>query len=70
MLILLAVLLSAEPRQPPAKVEGGVRVSVTIVEAVAASGRHWNPVGDPSQREVVLKEVDGRLQLLRLTEYQ
>ena len=70
MLILLAALVSTESRQPPAKVEGRARVSVTIVEAVAASGRQWNPMGGPSQREVVLKEADGRLQLLRLTEYQ
>lgn len=70
MLILLAVLVSAESRQPPAKVERSARASVIIVEAVTASGRDWNPVGDPNQRETVLRDANGRWQRLRLTEYQ
>jgi hypothetical protein len=70
VLFLLAVLISAKSHQPPAKVEARARASVIIVDAVAGSGRDWNPAGDPSQREVVLKEADGRLLRLRLTEHQ
>jgi hypothetical protein len=70
MIILIAVLTMISDAPPRPRVSRNARASVTIARGGEISSRTWNPVSKPSQREVLNKEIDGRIVLIRLTEYE
>jgi hypothetical protein len=69
-MISLLAALAALAGPPTARVEVSARASITIVRGQPISERSWDPRKQPSQREILTKDADGRQQLLRLTEFQ
>lgn len=70
MIILIAALTTIGDAEPKPKLALRARVSVTIAHGREISSRTWSPVSQPSQREIIKKEKDGRTVRIRLTEFQ
>lgn len=66
----LALLLAASIGSIPVKPSNQARAAVTILRPYVASPQSWEPRSKPNQREVVIREKDGRQTRLRLTEFE
>lgn len=70
MIILLAALTTIGIGAPAPKIAREGQAIVTIVEGREISSRSWMPSSQPSQREIIKTEKDGRPTLIRLTEFE
>lgn len=70
MIILLAALATIGNAEPTPKLAHKARASITIVRGREISSRTWKPILQPAQREIIIKEKDGRPSLIRLTEFE
>lgn len=70
-MILIFALLAGAPIVPPLpNAVGRGRATVVIISGQVISAQSWNPAYNAAQRQVVRKEPDGSLTLLRLTEFE
>jgi hypothetical protein len=70
MVLLLAMISAAAASPPPVKVVSHARASIVVLQPHRASAQTWSPASSPNQREVRLREADGRETKIRLTEFE
>lgn len=70
MIILLAALTAIVSGKSTLQVNHEVRVSAAIIRGHEISSKTWKTGSQPSQREIIKKEKDGRTILIRLTEFE
>ena len=69
--MIVFLVLAANTGSPaPGLAERRTRVSVTIAKGQRVSSETWDPKKNRSQREVIKKQRDGSLVLVRLTEFE
>jgi hypothetical protein len=68
MLVLLA--LSAASVPTATKVESNAQATVRVLKSASASKAAWATSASPHKKEVLVKEDDGRLTLVRIVEFE
>ncbi len=72
LIALAATINSASDRSVVRNVQvsGSAQIKGRVILGHAASALHWKPRSQANQREVLKIEKDGRVVLLRLTEFE
>lgn len=70
MIILYALLGAIAANESKTTRTPDARAVVVIVQGSEISPRTWKPATRPSQREITIKEKDGRRVLVRLSEFE
>ncbi len=70
MILLMALLATSGTGYPAAKATRNAQARGTILLGSEISAKTWKPRSNPTQREVIHIEKDGRRTLLRLTEFK
>ncbi len=70
MFLSLALLASVPIVSLRQNVQSRVRATVVIVRGQPISAQSWDPANNARQRQIVHQESDGRLIVLRLTEFE
>lgn len=69
---MLAVLIfaaaSAAASSAAARVESAAQAKVRVLSAVTASRDGWNKNSSPHKKVILVKELDGRLTLVRVVD--
>lgn len=70
MFIPLALLASSSVVSPTPKVESHARAVVVIAGGQEISAHSWDPANNTTQKQILRQEPNGRLTVLRLTEFE
>lgn len=70
MFLMIALLASSPIVSPRPNAVSRGRATVVIIRGQTISARSWDPANNAAQRQIVRKETDGRLTVLRITEFE
>ena len=70
MFLAIALLASSPIMSPRSNVVSRGRATGVIVRGQTISAQSWDPANNAAQRQIVRKETDGRLTVLRITEFE
>ena len=70
MFVAILLLIPAPASPPEALGDTPSRAAVRILSGEKISERDWSPKQDQKQKQVIHREVDGRVIVLRLTEFE
>ena len=71
VMFLAILLLIPAPASPlEARSDTASRAVVRILSGEEISARDWSPEQDQKQKQIIHREVDGRVIVLRLTEFE
>jgi hypothetical protein len=68
--VLVLLALSAASVNSVTRVESTAQAKVRVLKAATASKAEWARSATPHKKEVLVKEADGRLTLVRIVEYE
>ena len=70
ILVLSAAAAAQRPEPAASAAASAARATVRVLHAVRASQADWDRGGARHAREVIVKQADGRMIRLRLTEFE
>ena len=67
---MLALFVMSAAAISVTRVESNAHVKVSVLTAVTAAREAWLKSASPHKREILVKEPDGKLTLVRVVEYE